>query len=165
MGCSWGGGSTIEASASVGPEEARILGEGTDDGKGIAATTKGEEEGCGNTTGGGMGTITGGGVGTITEGGVGTIGRRGVGTKGGRGVGTIRGGGVGTITTGGVGTITGGGVGTLTGGGVASTIGTDEDGNGVAATPWEVDCKAALCVSARVDGVDVDGLARGTFIR
>jgi len=101
LGRSWGGGSTTAASASVGLEEAGILGEGTDDGEGITSTTKGEEEGCGSRTGGGMGTITRGGVGTIIEGGVGTergcgvgtITGGGVGTKGGRGMGT-KGGGV-----------------------------------------------------------------------
>jgi len=158
MGRSLGGGSTTTASALVGPEEARLLGEGTDDGEGIAAaTTEGEEEGCDITTRGGMG--------TITRGGMGTTGGRGVGTKGGCGMGTIRGGGAGTITTGGVGTITGSGVGTIIGGSVAYTIGIDGEGNGVGATPREVDCKATLCVSARVDGVDVDCLAGGTFIR
>jgi len=120
MGRSWGEGSTTTAYALVGPEEAWILGERTDDGEGTtAAAIEGEEKGCGSTTGGGMGTITRGGVGTITEGGVGT--------KGGHGVGTITGGGVGTKG--------GRGVGTITGGGVASTIGTDGDGNGVGATP------------------------------
>ena len=158
MGRSLGGGSTKVASASVGPKEVGLLGEGTDDGEGMAAATaEGKEEGCDSTTGGD--------IGTITRGGVGTTGGRGVGTKGGRGVGTIRGGGVGTITTGGVGTITGGGVGTIIGGGVGLTAGTGGEGNGVGARPREVDCKAALCVSTRVDGVDVDGLAGGTFIR
>ena len=158
MGRSLGGGSTKAASASVGPEEAGSLGEGTDDGEGMAATAvDGEEEGCDSTKRGGIGTVTGGGVGTT--------GGRGVGTKGGRGVGTIRGGAVGTITTGGVGTITRGGMGTIIGGGVGSTAGTDGEGNGMGARPTEVDCKAALCVLARVDGLDVDGLAGGTFIR
>jgi len=96
---------------------------------------------------------------------VGTTRGLGVGTKGGRGVGTIRGGVAGTITTGGVGTITRGGVGTIIGGGVGSTTGTDGEGNGMGARPTEVDYKAALCVSARVDGLDVDGLTGGTFIR
>ncbi|QCD86344.1 hypothetical protein DEO72_LG3g865 [Vigna unguiculata] len=102
---------------------------------------------------------------TIIGGGVGTKGGHGVGTITGGGVGTITRGGVGTITGSGVGTITGGGVGTIIGGGVASTIGTNGDGIGVDATPKEVDCKAALCVSIILDGVDVDDLAGGTFIR
>ena len=165
MGRSLGGGSTKAASASVGPEEVGSLGEGTDDGEGMAVAEEGEEEGCDSTIGGG--------IGTITEGGVGTTRGLGVGTKGGRGVGTIRGGGVGTITTGGVGTIRGGavgtittgGVGTITGGGVGSTAGIDGEGNGMGARPTEVNYKAALCVSARVDGLDVDGLTGGTFIR
>ena len=147
MGRSLGGGSTKAASASVGPKEAGSLGEGTDDGEGMAAAAAdGEEEGCDSTTGGGIGTITGGGVGTT----------------GGRGVGTITGGGVGT-KGGGVGTITRGGMGTIIGGGVGSTAGTVGEGNGMGERPTEVDCKAALCVPARVDGLDVDGLVGGTL--
>jgi len=46
VGRSLGEGSTKAASASVGPEEAGSLGEGTDDGEGMAAATEGEEEGC-----------------------------------------------------------------------------------------------------------------------
>ena len=159
MGRSLGEGSTKAASTSVGPEEAGSLGEGTDDGEGMAAAAAadGEEEGCDSTIGGG--------IGTITRGGVGTTGGRGVGTKGRHGVGTIRGGVVGTITTGGVGTITGGGMGTIIGGGVGSTAGMDGEGNGMGARPTKVDCKVALCVSARVDGLDVDGRGGGTFIR
>jgi len=61
--------------------------------------------------------------------------------------------------------ITIGGVGTITGGGVASTIGVNGDDNGVDATPTEVDCNDALCVSTTMDGVDMDGLAGGTFIK
>jgi len=162
VGRSLGGGSTKAASASVGPKEAGSLGEGTDDGEGMAAAAAdGEEEGCDSTTGGGIGTITGGGVGTTGGRGVGTITGGGVGTKGG-GVGTITGGGVGT-KGGGVGTITRGGMGTIIGGGVGSTAGTVGEGNGMGERPTEVDCKAALCVPARVDGLDVDGLVGGTL--
>jgi len=48
---------------------------------------------------------------------------------------------------------------------VGSTAGTVGEGNDMGARPTEVDCKAALCVSARGDGLDVDGLPGGTFIR
>ena len=46
---------------------------------------------------------------------------------------------------------------------MASTIGMDGDGNSMGATDGDMDCKGALCVSATVGGVDVDGLVGGTF--
>ena len=133
-----------------------IFKEGTDDEKGIR-TLEGEDEGCDTTIRGDVGTTTGGGVCSIIGDGVGTITGGGDGTKGGRGVGTIIGGSVGTITR--------GGVDSITRGGVPSTIGTDGDGNDMGIRAGEGVCKGPLCVSRIVDGVDVDGIIRGTFIR
>ena len=48
---------------------------------------------------------------------------------------------------------------------MAFTIEINGDDSGVGATTGEVDCNGALCVSAIVGGMDVDGLAGGTFTR